>query len=129
MCLIHYCDENDWRRLSCREYRARRPAQCDECRRTIDAGERYERVVAVMEGELETYRTCVHCQRARTWLEVVCGGYCYTDVARDLHEHWIEEPELCSFYVGRALVGIRREWKGLKPLPIYTAKRSAEDHA
>lgn len=44
---------------------ARKPRMCQECSRTIQPGERYERVAAVWEGDFFTNVACMHCACAR----------------------------------------------------------------
>lgn len=49
---------------------ARKPHACEECRRTIEPGETYERTAAVWEGDFITCVACAHCAAAR----VICDG-------------------------------------------------------
>jgi hypothetical protein len=92
---------------------ARRDYRCDECGRTIAAGERYERFSGLNSdwGKWETWRTCEHCLWARQWLSAQCGGWCFAGVAEDLRDHWDEDYLLRDLDLGRRIVGMRRKWK------------------
>lgn len=45
--------------------RPRKPHKCEECRRRIRPGERYERVHGKWDGSVSTIKTCDHCVRMR----------------------------------------------------------------
>lgn len=87
--------------------RARKPHRCDECFRTIAAGESYERVGAKWEGEVCTHRTCGHCLAARAWLDEVCGGWMHGMICEDLSEHL---HDYRSLWLGRVVYGMERKW-------------------
>lgn len=55
--------------------KARTSHQCEECGRTIDPGERYERTAAVWEGDFFTNIACQHCAVARVLVDEVDGYY------------------------------------------------------
>lgn len=88
--------------------RARVEHRCDECYRTIRAGETYERTTAGYSAQRpDTWKTCSGCIWARSWIEAKCGSWVYGsgELMRDQH--------LC-----RALVGIRRKWVHRSGRPI-----------
>lgn len=66
---------------------ARKQHTCQECRRIIEAGEKYLYEVTLFDGEVAPNKTCSHCQIARSWLADECGGWVYTEVAGDIREH------------------------------------------
>lgn len=95
---------------------ARKEHTCTECDRTITKGERYEYVHGIADGGRMTSKVCTHCIAARQWLQYNCGGYCYFGVLEDLREHWDDEPETRSIWLGRAIIGMQRRWRSLEPL-------------
>lgn len=102
--------------------KARKRHKCGECKRFIEPGERYERVVGKWDGDIETYLTCVHCVGARHWLEIECGGWLYTCIREDLEEHLGEQGPKKNWQLVRLVIGMRRAWKcftgpGLMPVP------------
>lgn len=109
--------------------RARKTYKCDECGRTIVAGERYDRATFIQErgDTAETFRACEHCMAARTWLQIVCSGWLYNAIREDLEEHWHESTSYRSLHLGRLIVGMRRHWTRrdgtLMPIPIETTEK------
>jgi hypothetical protein len=89
---------------------ARKPHICGECRREIEPGERYRRVFMVCDGDASTYRSCRHCMVAQEWLSANCGGYVFTAVAEDIHEHIGEYPALAEG-LQFLLNGMRGRWR------------------
>src|SRR5690554_6021028 len=69
---------------------ARKVHRCGECQREIQPGEQYEKIVGIFEGQMDTYKTCLHCVAVREWLSQVCGGWLYGMVGEDLLEHYRE---------------------------------------
>lgn len=130
MCLI---DEGDGAKVIRVEKRtAARPHPCSECRREIATGEPYEFTAALWVGADHWWqgRTCQHCLAARSWLWVQCDGWLYEGVLVDLEEHWSESWELRSQWLGRAIIGMRRQWKrrdgaGLMPVLDLCTKDAA----
>lgn len=47
------------------EVRARKPHGCEDCDRTIQPGERYERTSGKCEGDMFTLKTCLRCKALR----------------------------------------------------------------
>lgn len=94
---------------------ARKTYKCDECGRTIQAGERYRYEFWTYEGDTESGRTCIHCEQARRWNKAVCGGsFYYGAVLDDVVEHWTEGEVLHSLAFGRLVIGCRDRWHGGK---------------
>lgn len=111
MCMIDGADYNDDGFTNVNMRKAAKEHFCDECRRTILRGERYEDTTQLYESKFYNYKTCEHCTAARSWLSVTCGGWLYYGVLEDLKQHWDEEWELKSLYLGRAVVGMRNGWR------------------
>jgi hypothetical protein len=116
--MIEGCDERAhvWHES---QQRAKKPHKCGECGRAIAVGELYWRVWAVSSDGPFKGKWCEHCNIAKRWLWVNCGGSLLAGVAEDIHEH-VEEyrrPDLA-----RLDVGMRRRWRafrreGLLPVP------------
>ncbi len=120
MCMIDGADE-PFSAYQAVTRQARKPWECSECLRTIDPGEVYERVGALWESRWQTYLTCRHCVRARTWLTLVCDGWLHLGVHEDLKDHLDEFP---SWWLRLAVSGMDAGWESktgkrwpLVPLP------------
>lgn len=114
MCVDDYEPSDVW---SATVRKARREHRCDECGRTIVPGERYEHVSSLYDGSWSTLKTCPHCLAASQWLRIVCRGYLVGNLHEELLEHWREDELYRSLWLGRAIVGMTRQWRGLGPLP------------
>jgi hypothetical protein len=93
-CVLSSADEGELASY----YTASRPTAqkqhtCTECRRTIQPGETYERVVAVWVGHLHVVNTCEDCKSIID--EMFCEGLCHGFMLEDLREH-ISEVEVVS---------------------------------
>lgn len=86
---------------------------CEECRRIIKRGERYEYVAGRWEDDFNTFKTCAHCVGARSWLLKECAGFVHGGVLEDLEEHRYEGQKYGARLL-RLIVGIRRDWKRFK---------------
>lgn len=64
---------------------ARKQHRCDECRRTIEPGERYEYARGRWGKEFEAFKTCADCLSIRNTL--FCGGWFYGMLLEDLATH------------------------------------------
>ena len=112
MCMADGCDPNRVSRSEDR--RARKSHTCDECRRTIQAGEPYQHTSGIdYDGYAFRHRICSHCRIGAEWLGTNCGGYVMTCVAEDLAEHSSEynRPDLQEF-----VDAMTAQWVGL-PIP------------
>ena len=110
MCMVDYSEPS--KLFHRNEPRACKEHICDECGRTIAVGERYETVAGLdFEGWWWKAKCCAHCQWARGWLNVQCGGFVYHGVREDLEEHWLEDYLLRNIDLGRRIIGIRRKWR------------------
>jgi len=67
-----------------REVVARKQHYCCECGETIEPGQRYERVAGKWNGGIETYCTCLTCQRIR--LDYCPGGWWYGGLRETISE-------------------------------------------
>lgn len=88
---------------------ARKPHKCAECRRTIDAGERYNRESFVFDGCFQYHKTCAHCMVVRGFLVDECGGWLYGAVEEDAREHCHAGIYRMDLY--RAVVGMGWNWR------------------
>lgn len=92
---------------------ARKDHKCSECQRTIKAGESYEFVFGIADGEGCTYKTCSHCLALREWIKahIPCFCWAYTmmreDAINTAHAAANEAPGLL-FGAYRREVAIRR---------------------
>lgn len=103
--------------------KARKAYRCEECRRTIQAGETYRYAFMVFDSDACSFRTCEHCMSAAQWLVETCGGYAIGGLHEELIEH---AREYNHFGLGRLVVGLRRGWRrfdgaGLMPPPAMPA--------
>lgn len=64
--------------------RARKEHRCDECGRTIEAGERYEYLWGICDGEQMVHKTCLHCQLRSIIRQVDAGADPVTLTERQL---------------------------------------------
>lgn len=110
MCRVDYCDDYVTE-MSTSTPRARKEHVCTECRRVVQPGELYERIVMLFEGDMVTAKTCMECVEARKWLDEQCGGFIYGQVLDELEEHWTDEPVLRSWRLARLIVGMRHKWE------------------
>ena len=64
---------------------ARKDHRCSECSRTIKAGESYEFVFGLGDGEGQTFKTCTHCLALRDWMtaHIPCFCWAYTMMRED----------------------------------------------
>jgi hypothetical protein len=116
MCRVDYYDEYALT-LSSSTPLARKEHVCNECRRVVQPGEVYERIVMLCDGDFETAKTCTECVEARKWLLQECGGFIVGQVLEELEEHWDEEVELRSWWLARLIVGMRHKWKYRRIVP------------
>lgn len=115
MCSIDSADPCDLYRSEFRT--AAKPHACYECGNQIVKGDRYLYASMLYDGRWTTCHTCPHCLAAGRWLQLVCGGYLHGGLADELEEHWNEDPLYRSHWLGRAILGMRRRWWGMDPLP------------
>lgn len=93
---------------------ARKAHHCHECNRTIQPGERYERVSAKWDGSVDTVKACVYCIAMRDLVEQRAKCFCW------LHHHlrddirdWLDEEAYrvpgVAFAIGRLEVERRAD--------------------
>lgn len=129
MCAIDDGERYDFYRNAMRKARKARP--CSECGREIQAGESYECAEGMYDSTWYRHATCSHCIAARLWLKVECGGWLHEGVLEDLEAHWGEGSSYTSVWLGRAIVGLRKQWKRrdgalMEALPAYEAEGRGE---
>jgi hypothetical protein len=83
---------------------------CSECRRIIYPKETYYKVVGKWDGDLRTYKHCSHCQVAAKLLQKYCGGYIFSEIRDDIHEH-IGQGYEWDRDARRIYAGMRCQWK------------------
>jgi hypothetical protein len=92
---------------------ARKQHKCDECGRTIMAGEPYEYTFGIWDDFSDNYYTCQHCLELRDWgtISFECFCWAHGSMLDDLHELMQEEsykvPGLFMEY-GRRKIRARR---------------------
>lgn len=109
MCMVDGGDDT-WVPLPSTIQRANKEHKCLECQRTIAKGEHYEKSAGISDGQYYNSKTCAHCMVAREWLLVVCNGFLYEGVLEDLQEHWDEQWEVRSWWLGRIVQRMNRRW-------------------
>lgn len=119
MCMADYSERPDVYHAALR--RARKVRKCEECRRDITIGEKYESASMVYDGYWSRFSTCQHCTVAMAWLIQNCGGFMHGAVWDDLEEHILEYRRL-AFPLSRLSVARRRQWQrfakdGLMAIP------------
>ena len=82
---INQCDSYDgsWGFYRKSTVKARKLHRCQECRRLIFPGEKYEYVVGSWEGEFEPHKTCTDCVSVR---DELFETYYYGGIREGLHE-------------------------------------------
>lgn len=116
MCAIDDCEP--WKIRNDTEPCALKDYECVECHRTIAAGERYHKLVGLLESgaKFETYRTCRHCSALSSFMNVMCGGWIIGDLYTELVDHWREG--YASIPLGRLIACMRLRWHdGADPVP------------
>lgn len=66
MCEVEFDGTTEFASIEYR--RARKQHYCDECGRSVGAGERHRYDVIKHDGAICTYRTCLPCENLRDWL-------------------------------------------------------------
>jgi hypothetical protein len=100
--------------------RARKDHICNECHRTIKAGEVYRYFSGIDYDRCAfSHKICGHCGVVCDWLAINCNGYVLHGVYEDITEH-VETYN--RFDLARLQVGMKRDWAairkpGLMPLP------------
>lgn len=88
--------------------RARKPHRCDECRRTIEPGELYQRTWGVWDGEPDSFKACGICIQFRDYVlaHVPCFCWAYGNVIVDGLETLAWNAQHCPglFFGGARLV-------------------------
>lgn len=109
-----YCDYDAPEFCSTRMVVARKSRRCEECRRAIAPGERYERTAGKWDGEFSTFDTCAICLSFRAYVieHVKCFCWAYGSLHADgietLREYAHELPGML-FGGWRLVVAARRQ--------------------
>lgn len=125
--MIESADGFDWTNLGTTERKARTPHECYECGRTIQPGETYHRTAVVCDGRFEAYKHCGQCAIVADWLLKTCSGFLFGGVEDDLGEHWSEDYRCLD--LGRLIVGMGRDWRGISVERVAEWERRASAHA
>jgi len=78
--------------------KARKPHKCHECKDWIQAGERYERVSTLYDGDFDEHKTCLGCVSIRN--EFFKDGYFYEQIIEAFEEHVSE----CSGIISESAI-------------------------
>lgn len=99
--------------------RCRKPHRCDECKRTIEPGESYERIVGKWEGDFETWIFCDECREISA--EFSEGARTFNVLWDEMRQNWSEGAHLqaCLNRLSTAkakahMVVQWKKWKGLQ---------------
>jgi len=85
-CATVYCDVEDYCTMLREEQPvARKQHKCNECKRVIDVGEKYNLEVTVYDGEISKHKTCLDCLSIRR--EFFKDGFYYGETKWMLEEH------------------------------------------
>lgn len=100
-----YCGYEPLATLSVRRPVARQVHKCCDCRRPINVGERYERVVGISDGGIDVYTTCGRCVSVREWVagHIPCFCWAYGNLSEDVREtlHYHDDVPGLRFGAGR----------------------------
>lgn len=118
MCLID--DAEPVTMLAERQPIARIQHRCDECKRTIEPGERYRSESMIHDGAFRSHKTCAHCEVARLWLNRECGGWVFGAVLEDIIEHAGDYKRIDIY---RIAAGMRRRWRDRHGALVPTPSR------
>ena len=89
--------------------KARTSHKCDECNRTIEKGELYEKTTGKWEGEFYTYKTCSDCLSLR---KIFFCTWRYGELWNDFWEdfcYWRDDDKSPYFYKLEALTPRARD--------------------
>ena len=86
--MICHCDYEQPSFYRTAAHKARKAHECYECGGVIAAGERYEYVTGVWEGEFRVYKTCAKCVALRTWVtaHIPCACWGHGQLIADLRD-------------------------------------------
>jgi hypothetical protein len=117
-----------------RTQRARKPHQCEECQRTIEPGETYDRYAGTYEDQFFTFVSCAHCDVLRAAIQKVDSWFwegAFGGVGEWFAQNMIREcqPALTDFATGLRVVRMgrqfNRQWEApggdLEPVPAAAA--------
>lgn len=113
-----YCDYEPPSMYEVSTHAARKAHRCYECSRTIQPGERYEKVVGVWDGDFGTYKTCRHCLDLRKFVQERADCFCWShgSIREDALDSAEEHRNIPGLFFGalRREVLIRRESRRVK---------------
>lgn len=97
-----YCDYDPPEVYEAKIVRARKDHRCGKCGCAITAGDQYEYVFGIWEGEPDTHKTCGHCLALRKWVtaHVPCVCWGHGNMIEDLGdtvEHYAHEAPGLQF--------------------------------
>jgi hypothetical protein len=114
MCAIDYAEPFEEYEVA--DVAAAELQTCSECEREIKVGETYEHLRALDSGEWMDFRTCIHCDSAGKWLDIVCGGWPHCCLGSELEEHRDEYPT--SAVLEYLFASFQAKWHdGADPIP------------
>jgi len=101
-------------------HKARLTHRCYECGRAIKAGEVYEKVWAIWDGEVGIVKTCPRCLDLREYIEAHIPCFCIghgnvNEDALDAAQEFAHEAPGLLFGAYRRIVKIKRNERWMKP--------------
>lgn len=99
-------------------HRCRKAHRCDECKRVIQVGEPYERIVGKWESQIETWRFCMECREVS--VEFSEGARCFGVLWDEMQQNWHEGAHLQAcinrLTTAKAKEHMRQQWLKWKGL-------------
>lgn len=113
-----YCDYEPWLFYAARRPKARKVHKCTECRRLIQPGARYERVIGVWERgcKPDTFVTCGNCVALREYVEAHVPCLCWAH--GNMVEDCMETVREFAHEADGLLFGAWRRWRSKKYMSL-----------
>jgi hypothetical protein len=106
------------------QHKARKEHACSECGRRIAAGESYERVRGIWEGDPGVYRTCCRCLALREWVKAHVPCFCWYH--GNMIDDAIEEARNSAPEAPGFLFGAYRRYVAIKAAPKLARSAGTE---
>lgn len=98
--------------------RSRKAHVCDECKRQIEPGEPYERIVGKWEDKIDTWRFCAECREVS--VEFSDGARCFGVLWDEMRQNWHDGAHLQAclnrLTTVKAKEHMRQQWMKWKGL-------------
>lgn len=108
-----YCDYDQPEFCNISTVKARKEHKCEECRATIQPGDKYKRTVGKWEGDLLTFATCGLCDELQQWASISVPCFCWAygelhEEVRDMVDQIKVDVPGIVFEWGRRMIKIER---------------------